>query len=103
MVKTEKPPLLRWSDCRQTPPKQAFWWGLWYNISMLNKRKTDNRNQIRMVCIEDLVPQDHLLRKIENAIDFGFVYDEAKGLYSSDNGRPSIDPVCLVKLQFDKE
>lgn len=51
-----------------------------------------------MVCIEDLVPQDHLLRKIENAIDFGFVYDEVKGLYSSDNGRPSIDPVCLVKL-----
>lgn len=51
-----------------------------------------------MVCIEDLVPQDHMLRKIENAIDFGFIYDEVKDLYSTDNGRPSIDPVCLVKL-----
>ncbi len=51
-----------------------------------------------MVCIEDLVPQDHLLRKVENAIDFDFIYDEVKDLYSADNGRPSIDPVCLVKL-----
>lgn len=51
-----------------------------------------------MVCIEDLVPQDHLLRKIENAIDFGFVYEEVKELYCQSNGRPSIDPVCLVKL-----
>ncbi len=51
-----------------------------------------------MVCIEDLVPQDHLLRKVENAIDFDFIYDEVKDLYSLDNGRPSIDPVCLVKL-----
>lgn len=51
-----------------------------------------------MVCIDDLVPQDHMLRKIENAIDFEFIYDEVKELYSQDNGRPSIDPVCLVKL-----
>ncbi len=51
-----------------------------------------------MVCIEDLVPQDHLLRKVENAIDFDFIYDEVKDLYSEDKGRPSIDPVCLVKL-----
>ena len=65
---------------------------------MLNKRTKNNRNQIQMVCIEDLVPQDHMLRKIENAIDFDFIYDEVKELYSQDNGRPSIDPVCLVKL-----
>lgn len=51
-----------------------------------------------MVCIEDLVPQDHFLRKVESVMDFAFVYDEVKELYSEDNGRPSIDPVCLVKL-----
>ena len=50
-----------------------------------------------MVCIEDLVPQDHLLRKIENAIDFGFIYDEVKELYRQDNGRPDIDPLCSVE------
>lgn len=51
-----------------------------------------------MPCIEDLVPQDHLLRKIENALDFSFIYDEVKALYCLDNGRPSIDPVVLFKL-----
>lgn len=38
------------------------------------------------------------LRKIENAIDFGFVYEEIKELYCQSNGRTSIDQVRLVKL-----
>ena len=51
-----------------------------------------------MNAIEDLVPEDHLLRKIENALDFSFIYDEVEELYSKDIGRPSIDPVVLVKI-----
>ena len=43
------------------------------------------------------MPKDHLLRKIENALDFNFIYDEAVELYS-DIERPSIDPVILVKI-----
>lgn len=35
---------------------------------MLNKSE-EKRNQIQMLCIEDLVPKDHVLRKIERAID----------------------------------
>ena len=55
--------------------------------------------QLRLHCvtIEDLVPQEHFLRKLENAVDFSFIYDEVRDLYCSDNGRPSIDPVVLVK------
>ncbi len=51
-----------------------------------------------MVSIEDLVPADHLLRKVENAIEFSFIREEVKDLYCPDNGRPSIDPVVLFKL-----
>ena len=51
-----------------------------------------------MVCIEDLVPKDHLLRDIDRAIDFSFIYDYVKDLYCADNGRPSIDPVALFKI-----
>ena len=72
--------------------------GLWYNISMLSKRGQASRNQVQLVCLDELVPQDNLLRRIDSAMDFGFIYDEVKDLYSKDNGRPSIDPVCLVKL-----
>ena len=68
-----------------------------YNIDMLRTREKEARKQIRFVCIEDLVPQDHLLRKIENVVDFSFVRDEVKELYSEDKGRPSVDPVTLVK------
>ena len=50
-----------------------------------------------MVTIEDLVPEDHLLRKIEAALDLSFVHEETAHLYSRKYGRPAIDPVVLVK------
>jgi transposase len=51
-----------------------------------------------MLCIEDMVPKNHVLRDIDRAISFDFIYDEVKDLYCEDNGRPSIDPVVLFKI-----
>lgn len=65
---------------------------------MLNCNRKEKQSQINMVCIEDLVPKDHILRDIDKAIDFNFIYDEVKDLYSADTGRPSIDPVVLFKI-----
>ena len=56
--------------------------------------KNDN---IIMRTIEELVPKDHLVRKMENCMDFKFIEDEVKDLYS-DYGRPSIPPVVLFKM-----
>ena len=64
---------------------------------MLNKSE-EKRNQIQMFCIEDLVPKDHLLRKIERAIDWSFIYELVEDKYCLDNGRPSINPVTLIKI-----
>ena len=58
----------------------------------------ENRYQIEMISIEDLVPQDHLLRQISNAVDFSKIYEFVEELYCDDNGRPSIDPVVLFKM-----
>jgi transposase len=55
---------------------------------------------MEFVSIEELVPKDHLLRKIDRVIDFGFIRDRVKGLYCADNGRPAIDPVVLFKMLF---
>jgi hypothetical protein len=33
--------------------------------------------------------EDHLVRKLDAAIDFSFIYDVVKNLYSPDHGRPS--------------
>ena len=61
--------------------------------------KGQNRiDQMEMVWMDDLVPQDHLLRKIESAVNFEKIYEMVEDLYSEDNGRPSIDPVVLVKM-----
>lgn len=63
---------------------------------MLAKRD-ENRIQSEIVCIEDLVPKTHLLRKIDAAVDFSKIYEIVKDLYCKDNGRPSTDPVVLFK------
>jgi len=44
------------------------------------------------------VPSRHLLRKVDAAVDFGFIRDRVKHLYYADNGRPALDPVVLFKL-----
>lgn len=50
-----------------------------------------------MITIEELVPQEHFLRKLEAVLDLSFVYEETAGIYSKKYGRPPIDPVVLVK------
>lgn len=65
---------------------------------MLSINSEDKRVQVEMYSIDQLVPEDHLVRKIEAAIDFDFIYDMVKDKYSLDKGRPSLDPVVLIKL-----
>ena len=62
------------------------------------ERVQDERNDIRFICLEELVPQNHLLRKIEKAVDFNEIYPMVERYYCHDNGRPAVDPVMLVKM-----
>jgi transposase len=54
--------------------------------------------ELEFVSIDALVPSDHLLRKVEKAIDFSFIREKVACLYSADNGRPALDPVALFKM-----
>ena len=58
----------------------------------------DKKTQMQMISMDQLVPEDHLLRKIDRYIDFSFIYDLVEDKYSSETGRPSIDPVVLIKI-----
>lgn len=58
------------------------------------------QQELELVTIESLVPSDHLLRKIEAAIDLEFIRERVRHLYCEDNGRPALDPVVLFKLLF---
>jgi transposase/transcription elongation factor Elf1 len=59
----------------------------------------DGRKQATVISIDELVPKDHLVRKIDQAISFDFIYPIVESTYST-LGRPSIDPVILIKLVF---
>lgn len=64
------------------------------------ERQQDMRGNVSIIDIEALVPKDHLLRKIEAAVDFDEIYPMVEQYYSKDIGRPSVDPVILFKMAF---
>ena len=49
------------------------------------------------VDIESLIPETHLLRKIERMVSFNFIYDLLVPYYPA-TGRPSVDPVSMFKM-----
>lgn len=69
---------------------------------MLNRKKTthSSRNQVEIVSIDSVVPQDHLLRLIEEHVDFSFIYEMVRPYYSGTTGRPALDPVMLFKMML---
>lgn len=54
--------------------------------------------QVEMVCLDELVPEDDRYRKLDRLVDWSFVRKLAAPYYAEDVGRPSIDPIVLVKL-----
>jgi transposase len=69
---------------------------------MLSKQDMSKRAQIGFFSLEDLVPQDHLLRQIDQCIDFSFIYELVKEKYDEIQGRPSLDPVLLRSLKIKR-
>jgi transposase len=55
---------------------------------------------LEIVTLEELVPADHLLRKIDAVIDFAFIHELTAPLYCPDNGRPALDPTLMFKALF---
>lgn len=64
---------------------------------MMGIKSEMDRSQVEMISLDDLVPKNHLVRKLEAAIDLSFIYDEVRDLYKP-FGRESIDPVVLIKI-----
>lgn len=50
--------------------------------------------------LTDLVPSDHVLRRIHSVLDLRWVHEEVRDAYCQDNGRPSIDPECALRLML---
>lgn len=65
---------------------------------MMSKETDKKREQVQMMSMDEIVPHNHLLRDIERAIDFSFIYDLVKEKYSEEKGKPSLDPIILIKI-----
>ena len=62
-------------------------------------RSGEETRQVQMVCVDDLVPADDELRRIERLVDWEHVRATARPFYRPGGaGRPGIDPAVLVKL-----
>ena len=60
--------------------------------------KKDGRKEVVIADLDELVPKDHLLRKIEKVMDYDWLYERLAPYYCHDNGRPGTDPVVLIKM-----
>ena len=56
---------------------------------MMTKNADKKREQMMMFSMDDMVPQNHMLRLIDKAINWNFIYDLVEEKYCPDNGRPS--------------
>ena len=67
-------------------------------FGLMLKKPEVQQQELEWVSIDALVPEKHLLRKVDQVVDFSFIRDRVKHLYCEDNGRPALDPVVLFKL-----
>ena len=65
----------------------------------MTPQKQEQTNQMfHYFQLEDLVPQDHILRQIDKLVDFSFVRLVVKDCYCPNNGRPGIDPELIIRM-----
>lgn len=50
--------------------------------------------------LRDLVPDDHVLARVDRVLDLSWLPDEVSDLYASGIGRPGIDPEAAVRLML---
>ncbi len=64
---------------------------------MMGRQTTDQRRFFYDFCLEDHVPADHLLRRIDGLLDLGEVRQQLRPHYSA-MGRPSVDPELMIRM-----
>jgi transposase len=50
--------------------------------------------------LRDLIPDDHILKRVDRVLDLSWLRAEVRDLYCQDNGRPGIDPEAAVRLML---
>ena len=64
---------------------------------MMGRLNRDQEQLFYSFCLEEAVPDDHLVRAIAAVLDLSWVHGEL-GPYYSRLGRPSIDPALMIRM-----
>lgn len=64
---------------------------------MMGLLETDQRRFFYDFCIDEVIPADHLVRRIDAVLDFGWLRAKLAPYYSH-TGRPSIDPELMLRM-----
>src|SRR6476646_2383305 len=64
---------------------------------MMGRLKSDQGQLFYEFHLGDAIPEDHLVRKIDAALDLSWLHSELASHYSS-MGRPSIDPELMIRM-----
>ena len=67
---------------------------------MLGRKCRDQLELFVTGSLEQLVPEDHVLARVDRVLDLGWLREEVAGCYCADNGRPGIDPEVAVRLML---
>lgn len=67
---------------------------------MIGKNNRDQKKLFIPGDIENYIPEDHVLKRVDRVLDLSWLYDEVKSHYCLDNGRPGIDPESAVRLML---
>jgi len=50
--------------------------------------------------LRDLIPGDHILKRVDRVLDLSWLRNEVRELYDESQGRPSIDPEAALRLML---
>lgn len=67
---------------------------------MLGRKDRDQLALFITGSLRQLIPDDHILVRVDAALDLSWLRAEVADLYCSDNGRPGIDPEVAVRLML---
>lgn len=67
---------------------------------MLGRKERDQLELFMTGSLRQLVPDDHILARVDRVLDLDWLREEVGDLYCADNGRPGIDPEVAVRLML---
>jgi transposase len=80
--------------------KQERWQDQAWRLIVIGKQERWQEDLFVAGPLSSLVPDDHILKQVDNVLDLSWLRREVSDLYCQTNGRPGIDPEAAVRLML---